>query len=236
MQKKIICGIYKITNPSGKVYIGESKDIYKRWKQYKCIGSSKRQTILNKSFIKYGWKEHTFEILEQCDFDDLLCRERYWQDFYDVTNSGLNCRLTTCGDIKGILSDSTKAKIKQNHADTSGENCFWFGKTLSEEHRKNISNSRKENGSGKGKNNPMFGVSLTSYWKGKNIPQETKDKISKTLKARNKTTHNAKLVLLLDFGIFCDSITQASEMLSVNRRALTTHLQIKSNKYRVAIV
>ena len=30
----IMIGIYKITSPSGKVYIGQSIDIERRWKKY----------------------------------------------------------------------------------------------------------------------------------------------------------------------------------------------------------
>ena len=36
MGKKPICGIYKITNQvNSKIYIGQSKDIYRRWKEHK---------------------------------------------------------------------------------------------------------------------------------------------------------------------------------------------------------
>lgn len=35
MAKENICGVYKITNKvNGKIYIGSSKDIYKRWKHH----------------------------------------------------------------------------------------------------------------------------------------------------------------------------------------------------------
>lgn len=50
-----IIGIYKITSPSGKIYIGQSRDLDKRLKSYKC-GSSKTkgQPKLYNSFEKYG--------------------------------------------------------------------------------------------------------------------------------------------------------------------------------------
>ena len=35
MQQSMKTGIYKITNPNGKVYIGQSIDIDKRWNKYK---------------------------------------------------------------------------------------------------------------------------------------------------------------------------------------------------------
>ena len=94
-----ICGIYKITNPSGKVYIGQSRNIKKRVRYYiNKHSSTKRQIKIYASLKQYGWETHTFEIIEECSIEDLNCRERHWQDFYDVLNGGLNCVLVKCGD------------------------------------------------------------------------------------------------------------------------------------------
>ena len=46
-------GIYKITNPNGKVYIGQSIDIDKRWNKYK-VKNCKPQIRLYNSLNKYG--------------------------------------------------------------------------------------------------------------------------------------------------------------------------------------
>lgn len=110
-----LCGIYKITSPTGKVYIGESKNINKRRSTYKNLSEVlKSQRKLYNSLKKYGWEVHTFEIIEECNFEDLLCRERYWQDFYDVLgNKGLNLKLTNCGELKMIHSEEMKKKISQ---------------------------------------------------------------------------------------------------------------------------
>ena len=63
-------GIYKITSPSGKIYIGQSKNIEKRFKAYyKKLG--KNQPRLYRSFKKYGIKQHNFEIQEKCLFKQL---------------------------------------------------------------------------------------------------------------------------------------------------------------------
>jgi hypothetical protein len=116
MENKIICGIYKITSPSGRVYIGQSKDIQKRWgKHYKKL-RCKKQTVLYRSFLKYGVENHIFEIIEEANFGDLNCCERYWQDFYDVLNEGLNCELVNCDGIKKEVSEETiERKIKSSH-------------------------------------------------------------------------------------------------------------------------
>src|ERR1700761_706423 len=66
---KKVSGIYKITSPSGRIYIGQSINIWLRWKEYCRIGnpSNLKQRLLHRSFQKYGVKGHKFEII--CHFD-----------------------------------------------------------------------------------------------------------------------------------------------------------------------
>lgn len=107
-------GIYKITNPSNKIYIGQSVNIEKRFGNYKNINKSTRQKKLNSSFRKYGIESHIFEIIEECTMDQLNIRERYWQDFYNVVSrSGLNCQLTKTEDSKFVFSEETINKLKK---------------------------------------------------------------------------------------------------------------------------
>ncbi len=61
-----ISGIYKITNPKGDVYIGQSVDCERRKLQYKR-GMAKRQPRLYNSIKKYGWDAHKFEVIGYCD-------------------------------------------------------------------------------------------------------------------------------------------------------------------------
>lgn len=107
----IMKGIYKITSPSGKIYIGQSTDINKRFKQYKYLFNTRNQVALHYSFKKYGIENHVFEIIEECEFDLLNERERYWQDFYNVIDEGLNCKLTSTNIKKSVLSENTKQKM-----------------------------------------------------------------------------------------------------------------------------
>jgi predicted GIY-YIG superfamily endonuclease len=54
--------IYKITSPSGKIYIGITKDINRRFKSYEKL-RCKNQIFLYNSILKYGWENHIKEIL-----------------------------------------------------------------------------------------------------------------------------------------------------------------------------
>lgn len=60
-------GIYKIISPSGKVYIGQSWDISKRFIDYKYC--SKAQRHIYHSLIKYGYENHTFEVAHELPED-----------------------------------------------------------------------------------------------------------------------------------------------------------------------
>jgi hypothetical protein len=74
-------GIYKITNPKGKIYIGQSIHIEKRFDQYKYNITS-QQTKLYNSLKKYGYKNHVFEIIEECSLEFLNKKETYWKQHY----------------------------------------------------------------------------------------------------------------------------------------------------------
>jgi len=103
-------GIYKITNPKGRVYIGQAVCIEKRKKSYEKL-KCKGQPRLYASLVKYGFSKHTFEVIEECKVEELNEKERYWQDFYDVlSKEGLNCKLTKTTDRSGKHSQETVYK------------------------------------------------------------------------------------------------------------------------------
>lgn len=106
-------GIYKITSPSGKIYIGQSWDIEKRWKDY-TPGRCLHQRKLNSSLKKYGSKLHTFEIVYLLPDDitqEILDNYEifYYNQFKDVGYNMLN--LKDCGKGGGKHSEETKRII-----------------------------------------------------------------------------------------------------------------------------
>jgi len=109
-------GIYKITSPSGKIYIGQSVNIEERWKCHKLDIKYKHiKSRLKNSFIKHGFENHTFEILEECDVNLLNERERFYQDEYDVLKeNGLNLKLTETEDRNGFYSQELRDKLSES--------------------------------------------------------------------------------------------------------------------------
>jgi group I intron endonuclease len=123
-------GIYKITNPKGKVYIGQAVDIEKRWMRYQKLYNCKKQTHLYNSFVAYGINNHLFEVIEECLEKDLSRRERHWQEYFDVlSENGLNCKLHTVEGKSGKLSEKTKQRISIGQK----------GKVITEEQKRKIS-------------------------------------------------------------------------------------------------
>ena len=92
--KKVVCGIYKITNlNTEQCYIGQSVNIADRWKQHcKCglgIEASATNALYN-SMQKDGVWNFTFELLEQCPKELLNEKEKFWIQMYQSNNFGYN--------------------------------------------------------------------------------------------------------------------------------------------------
>jgi hypothetical protein len=109
-----ITGIYKITSPTNKVYIGQSYNINKRVKHYSnCL--CKGQPKLFQSIKKYGWNNHLFEVTHQLPEDvDLSIMNNYetlyWQQYKDCGFELMNVRYP---GSNGKISEETKIKMRK---------------------------------------------------------------------------------------------------------------------------
>lgn len=103
------CGIYKIISPSGKIYIGQSRDINRRFCQYRKL-ACKKQPVLYNSFVKHGVENHIFVIVEECEENLLNERESYFIEFHDSYKNGMNCSLG--GEL--IPSKLPEVRLKQS--------------------------------------------------------------------------------------------------------------------------
>jgi len=102
-------GIYKITNPVGKIYIGCTIDWSRRLNEYQSL-KVKGQSKIYDSLLYHGVKNHFFEFIEECSSDNLYEREIIWITFYNSVENGLNIRL---GGRNGNLTQNTKDKISE---------------------------------------------------------------------------------------------------------------------------
>lgn len=107
-----IIGIYKITNPNNRIYIGQSSDIIRRKWDYSSLKNCHQQRKIYGSLKKYGWEAHTFEILEECPRSYLDELETWWKHYYGIqcVENGLCCNYW---DKKGYKSKETCINISK---------------------------------------------------------------------------------------------------------------------------
>lgn len=110
-------GIYCITNLiNNKCYIGQSKDIERRWRNERSRAnqpsSVEYDKLLCRAFRKYGIENFSWEILEECDVELLNEREEYWANYYNsYIPYGYN--VARCGSQNAIIVPEEIALIRQ---------------------------------------------------------------------------------------------------------------------------
>ena len=186
-----ICGIYMIKNIiNGKMYIGKSFDIKKRWAnhRYELNKGAHVNNHLQSAWNKYGECSFEFIIIEECSEEELNNKEIYWIKTLDTYHNGYN---QTEGGEGTHLPEEIKIKIgaasknwwsnsenknKMSEA-RKGDGSFWYGKTFPEDMVQKLSDAHK---------NPSDEIrkKYSESHKGKSLSEETKCKISQSSKGR----------------------------------------------------
>ena len=80
-------GIYKITDlTNNKIYIGQSIHVQQRFSQHK----RKHNNLIDKAIKEKGVQNFSFEIIQECNIEELNKKEIYWIEYFDSMNSGYN--------------------------------------------------------------------------------------------------------------------------------------------------
>lgn len=226
-------GIYKITSPSGRIYIGQSVDIEKRINSYKRLDCKKQPRLYN-SLLKYGPDNHFFEVVEECEIIHLNHSERYWQDYFDCLSNGLNCRLQSTSDKSGRLSIETKLKISKNRKGIAAKylnneerlkkiSKSLTGKKLSDAHRKSLSISH-------------MGLKLHPDSIKKMILSRTGLKMSDAFKNKMRIMQTgssnscARIVLNVNTGIFYETAKDAAESIGWTYNRMSHYMNGRTKK------
>lgn len=149
-----ICGIYILTFPNGKKYVGQSIDIHRRFRKYRiCNGSNEH---LTNAIKKYSWESIKIEILEReveaLDTleDDLIyilkTNDRFFG--YNKKEGGCDGRIKSPETLKKlseshkgyVTSEETKRKLSLA---LTGRNNFFSGKHHTEETKRIMSLLKK---------------------------------------------------------------------------------------------
>lgn len=112
--KSKFCGIYMITNNiGGKVYVGQSKNIFARWSKHirEAFQEPYDNSILHKAIRKYDISCFQFKILELCSEDELDEKEKFYINLYEATKDNYNILDGGgCTSFKGVSNHNSKLK------------------------------------------------------------------------------------------------------------------------------
>lgn len=136
-----VCGIYKITSPTKKIYIGRSVHILSRWRAYKLL-HCKGQRLLYNSFKKYGFENHICEIIEVCAELELNNKEKYYIELFQSFNSQYGMNLKEGGNYAKL---SLETKIKIGNSNRGKKNSIEARKKIGDKNRgKKLSQETKD--------------------------------------------------------------------------------------------
>jgi group I intron endonuclease len=215
-------GIYKITSPNKRIYIGQSIDIKRRLREY-SNNRCKSQVLLFNSIKKYGFDNHKFEIVCECAVFELNEKERYYQELFScVGKKGLNLTLTKSSDRSGAISEDTRIKLSLNNSK------FWLGKTRSLETKEKISKKLCGNKMSKEAKDKMS-KNNSKFWLNKKLSINHKNKLS--LAKKGKPSNVARILIDISNGVFYMSIREASIVYDIKETTLIMQLKgVNKNK------
>lgn len=139
-------GIYKLHwIESGYFYIGQSIDIQNRFNRHKhlMINNKNKSGFIQSVYNKYGMP--SFEIIEECLYDDLNSREQHYLDlhFADDKCCNLNKNAVSSKGYKYPKETIERIKILRAGSQKKGKENQNYGRKASLESRKKMSEAQK---------------------------------------------------------------------------------------------
>ena len=170
--------IYLRTNKiNGKKYVGLTTDLKARQNRWNNLNLPYAGNVINNARKKYGIESFGFEILKECEDNELNQWEMYYiKELNTKVPYGYN--MTDGGDGTSGCTVSEETKQKMSEAQ-KGKTAWNKGKKLSEEHKIKISKGKK----GKHRSEETK-QKISKGKKGKKLSEETKQKMSETHKGK----------------------------------------------------
>ena len=171
-------GIYKVEIGKSLLYIGQSKDIRRRFYEHKSMLLNKKHTnrYLQNVCNKYGYEKLKFSVIEVLLPENLCQREAYW-----IKELKPRCNLMVVRDGDGTLhTEEWKLNMSINNPSKRPDVKILRSEHMKKHNPMNNASSRK-----KMSESQKIRISKNGHpWVGRKHTDETKLKISLAQKAR----------------------------------------------------
>jgi group I intron endonuclease len=191
-------GIYSLTSPSGKVYIGQSRQINGRFSKYRTLQCKTQPKLIN-SLKKHSFNSHDSIVVMPLRPDVNNNMMDYWERFMMDYYRSINVELLNTKEAgsKGAHSIETKIKIgigntgkKRSEEARSKYSVYHKNKKLSDETKKRIGLAHKgmkrsdltklkislgNKGNHSWANHPLFGKTGTDHHSAVSVDQFSRD-------------------------------------------------------------
>lgn len=216
--------IYLRTNKvNGKKYVGKATDLKTRQSDWNNLNKPYAGPAINAAREKYGIEVFGFEILKECNDNEL----DYWEKYYikelntkppygyNLTDGGEGGNTYICKNEKEM--NKIKQKIgESNKGKNKGKTPWNKGRKHSEETKKKISEALK------GKE---------SWWKGKHLTEETRMKISESNKGKEMSEESRRKIREAHLGM--KHTEESKRKMSEKQKNKKPVLQIDKNTNEV---
>ena len=228
---------------NGKKYIGQTtKSLNIRMNRHIYLSKYNPKTFFQKALKKYGEKNFSFKILEECSsISELNDREQYWIKKYNtLAPNGYNLNTgvknhTVSEQTKRNISKTLKEYYKEHQSKSIGYHHTKeakekikiknIGKKRSDETKEKlrIINTGKKMSDETKEKLRIINTGKVGYWKGKTFSKEYKEKLSESAKKRNNENYSwsFKPVICLDTGEIYKNIEEASKKTNINRSCIS---------------
>lgn len=235
---QVWAGIYEITSPSGKVYVGQSWNLQRRFRAYAILKCQAQRKLYN-SLFKYGWEAHKKKIIHRYNPEDITqeCLNRCEIEGIEYNKSiGKEMLNLASGGSKGRPSEETRELFRRRVGILNSS----YGKKRSKEFCESRRGEGNANYGNRGEKNPNFGKKQTeerrlktagenNYWYGKRgeqIPFFGKKRSAEEVAKRSGKNHpRARSVIDTTTGKIYDTVKLAAIDLNIKYGTLMSRVQ-----------